>query len=477
MTFRQLIVILRARWPLAASIFGGVLLVTAVATALWPRQYEADASVIVDIRSDPTTGTVNPDQLLTSYLATQVDIASSDRVARRVVKTLRLDMDPQTRQDWLDGGSKGDFTASIVESLRKKITITPSRDSSVITIAALSHDRKTAAALANAFAQAYLDTTIDLKVEPARQYASWFTDRTRELQADLEAKQKRLADYQAVNGITATEKLDIENERLADLSTALTRAQAEYQKSASKERQAERNPDDLPEVLQSPLIGGLKADLALAESKQKDLSTGVGVNYPLYRSAEAQAASLRSRIAAETEKVVNSLKNDAQLTLRQLNDAQAALEKQKKGVLEFNRGHDQLQVLQNDVLAAQRSLDDVAQRRSQTSLESQLQQTNVLPLTQAVEPPLRASPVIRLNLAIGFLLAVMLGTGVPLILELNDPLIRGEEDLRRVLAVPFLGAIRPNPVRTGGGTGAAHAPSRSNAPALYPPLRAETPTS
>lgn len=323
--------------------------------------------------------------------------------------------------------------------------VTPSRDSSVITITSTAPDRKTAADLANAFVKAYVDTTIDLKVEPAKQYASWYADRSRDLQADLEAKQKRLSDYQAANGITATdEKVDIESSRLSDLSAAVTRAQEEYQKAASKMRQAETNPDDLPEVMQSPLIGGLKSDLALAESKQKDLATSNGINYPLYKAAEAQVASLRARTAAETQNVLNSVRGDAQASLRQLTAAQAALDAQKKRVIEFRGDRDVLQVLQNDVLASQQALDYVAQRRSQSSLESQLQQTNVVPLTLAVEPPYRSSPIIRVDLAVGFMLAVLLAVGIPLILELNNPLIRAQEDLRRVLDVPFLGAVRAN---------------------------------
>jgi chain length determinant protein EpsF len=447
MTLHQLLIILRARRRQALMIFGGVLLLTILITLIWPRQYEANASVVVDVKADPTTGTVNPGQLLTSYVATQVDVASSDRVARLVVKLLKLDQDPVKIREWKDAGSPGDFAGWEVESLRKKIVVTPSRDSSVITITATAGDRKSAADLANAFVEAYVNTSIDLKVEPAKQYAHWYADRSRELQAELQVKQKRLSDYQSANGITATdEKLDIENSRLSDLSTAVTKAQEDYQKSASKERLAETNPDDLPEVLQSPLIGGLKSDLALAESRQKDLSTNVGVNYPLYQSAEAQANVLRQRIASETQKLLNSVHNDAQLALRQLQSAQAALDAQKKRVLQFTGDRGQLQALANDVLAAQRAIDDVAQRRSQSSLESELQQTNVLPLTEAVSPPYRSSPIIRLNLAIGFLLAVMLAIGIPVMLERNNPIIRAGEDLRRVLSVPFLGAVRSSAV-------------------------------
>ena len=448
MTLQQLLVILRARRQLAIRIFGAVLLATIVLTVLWPRQYEASASVVVDVKADPATGTINPDQLLTSYLATQVDVASSDRVARGVVKLLKYDQDPEKKNEWQSSGGNGDFTAWAVESLRKKIVVTPSRDSSVITITATARDRKTAADLANAFVKAYVDTTIDLKVEPAKQYASWYADRSRDLQSDLQAKQKKLSDYQTANGITATdEKVDIENSRLSDLSAAVTRAQEDYNKAASKERQAEASPDNQPDVMQSPLISGLKSDLALSESREKDLATSAGVNYPQYKAAVAQAASLRARIATETQNILNSFRSDAQLAQHQLNAAQGALDAQKKRVLDFKGDHDELQVLQNDVLAAQQALDYVTQRRSQSNLESQLQQTNVVPLTLAVEPPYRSSPIIKVNLAIGFFLAVLFGVGVPLVLELNNPIVRAGEDLRRALtAVPYLGAVRSNAV-------------------------------
>jgi chain length determinant protein EpsF len=419
-------------------------LATAIITFLSPKQYQADATVVVDVKADPTTGTINPDQLLTSYLATQVDIAGSDRVARRVVKELKLDADPEKHAAWLSTtGGNGDFIEWLAEQLHKRVTITPARDSSVITISATYDERKSAARVANAFAKAYVNTAIDLKVEPAKQFAGWFSERLRALQAELEAKQKRLSDYQAATGITATdERLDIENARLAELSAAVTRSQQDSQKSGSKLRHAEGDADSLPEVLQSPLIAGLKSDLALAESKLKDLATRTGTNHPDYQAAEAQVASLRSRIAEETRNVLSSLSSDSQRSLQQQLEARAALEAQKARILEVRHERDQVQVLQNDVIAAQRALDDVSQRLSQNSLQSQLQQTNIVQLTEAVEPPLPSAPNKRLNLAVGFLLAVLLAVGTALVLELMNPLVRGTQDLARVIAIPLLGSVR-----------------------------------
>jgi len=81
---------------------------------------------------------------------------------------------------------------------------------------------KTAAILANAFAQAYIDTNIELKVDPAKQYATWFDERSRALRADLEAKQKRLSDIRPKRAsLPPRRRLDIENARLAELSSQL----------------------------------------------------------------------------------------------------------------------------------------------------------------------------------------------------------------------------------------------------------------
>ena len=48
---------------------------------------------------------------------------------------------------------------------------------------------KTAAVLANAFAQAYVDVTIQLKVDTAKHYAAYFNEQSQQLRADLQAAQ------------------------------------------------------------------------------------------------------------------------------------------------------------------------------------------------------------------------------------------------------------------------------------------------
>ena len=444
MTAGQFLRILQARWLLVSMGFIAVVVPTFIVSWILPKQYSATATVVIDAKADPVVGTVNPEQLASSYLATQVDIANSPVVARRVVKALKLDELPQFQQRWRKiTNGRGELDLWLAGVLHKRLSVTPSRDSNVISISVTWPDAAAAAALANAFAKAYLETTIELKVEPEKQYATWFDQRSMDMHADLEAKQKRLSDFQSASGITATDqRLDIETTRLSELSSQLSVIQEQRQESESHLRQLQNHDDAAPEYLQSPLIGNLKSDLALAEAKLKNAEVNLGKNHPQYQTTQAEIDSLRHRIDQETAKIAASLANLTQINLRRENDARAALEEQRQKVLELKRQHDQLDVLQGDVVNAQHNLDTVTQRLAQSSLESQLQQTNVLMLTSATEPLLPSSPRVLFNVIIGLFLGALLGIVAALFCEQARPRVRGGDDLAQLLTLPLLGSIR-----------------------------------
>jgi len=444
MTLRQFLLVLRARWKLAFGVFTGVVLATVVISLLMPKMYTASATVVVDTKPDPVAAAVYAAQSSTAYIATQVDIISSERVADRVVKILKLDKSPDYIAAWKDSsGGKGDIVVWIGQMLKKVVVVTPSRDSSVVDISITWSDPKTAAVLANAFAQAYIDTNIELKVDPAKQYAAWFDERSRALRADLEAKQKRLSDYQAETGIVASAdgRLDIENARLGELSSQLLTIQALRQDSQSRQRQAGGDSDSMAEVLQSPYIGGLKADLSRAEAKLQDIGTNVGKNHPDYKNAAGEVATLRARLEAETARITASFSTTTQVNLRRENEIRAALEAQKKRMLDLTHERDQVAVLQNEVATAQRNLDAVTQRLAQSSLESQTQQTNIYLLTTAVEPMKRSSPRYSLNLLVGIFLGGVLGLSTALFRELTDRRVREDHDLSQATGVPLFAKI------------------------------------
>ncbi len=456
MSLNQFLVILRARWLVAAGIFLAVVLLVAFASVIWPKQYTATASIVIDSKNDPVTaagGAAAAGQPVATYVNTQADIISSERVAQRVVKTLKLDQQPEARKLWAKGPND-DISVAIAQLLlEKKLLVAPAHDSpthasNVIDISVNWSDPVTAAALANGFAQAAIETNIELKVEPAKQYASWFEQRSRALRADLAEKQKRLSDFQSKTGIVATDdKLDVENARLAELSTELVTIQGQRQQSQSRQRQTGSDIATLPEVLQSPVIQSLKAALSQAEAKKPDVAARLGKNHPDYQAVEGEIANLKSRIAQESANIAASLGTTTQANMRHENDVRLALEAQKKKVLDLKYQHDQAAMYLNDVTSAQRDLDEVTQRLAQSNLESLTQQTNVVQLSTATVPTDPSSPKLVINMIVAIFLGGVFGIAAALAAEMRNRRVREDEDMVELLGVPLLGKLEVVQVR------------------------------
>ena len=458
MTLHQFLLILRAQWRIAVYIFAGVVTAVLVLSLIWPKQYTATASVVVDIKSDPVAAASNTalvGQQASTYVNTEADIIGSERVAQRVVKTLRLDQQPEARERWAKGPDD-DISVAIADYLLdKRVVVAPTHDSpthssNVIDISVTWSDPRTAAALANSFAQTAIDTNIDLKVEPAKQYAAWFEQRAQALRAELQKKQKRLSDFQNANGIVATdEKLDVENNRLTELSTELVTIQGLRQESQSHARQVGGDINSLPEVLQSPVIQNLKSQLAQADAKREDVATRLGKNHPDYKEVEGEIANLRTRIAQESANIAASLGRTNDVNVRRESDVRAALEAQKQKVLELKHEHDQAAVMDEDVTNAQRDLDEVTKSLAQSNLESLTQQTNVVQLSTADAPKHPSTPKLVINMLLAVFLGGVLGIGSALAVEMRSRRVREADDMVELLGVPLLGTIRPVLARAG----------------------------
>src|SRR2546430_11735961 len=68
-----------------------------------------------------------------------------------------------------------------------------SSDLSVIQASFTCADPRWAAAIANAYAKAYVDTMLELRVAPTRKAAAWFDEQLKGLRANLEDAQAKLA--------------------------------------------------------------------------------------------------------------------------------------------------------------------------------------------------------------------------------------------------------------------------------------------
>jgi uncharacterized protein involved in exopolysaccharide biosynthesis len=151
-----------------------------IATLFAGKTYSATTTVVFDIKNaDPVSGVTLIPPTTASYLATQVGVINSSRVIRRVIDRLALDRDPSLQKAWQQStGGVGDYKEWLSAYLLKHIGVRTYRDGNLMDISATWSDPAMASRMANALAQAYIDTNLELKVEPAKEYAGWFGERT-----------------------------------------------------------------------------------------------------------------------------------------------------------------------------------------------------------------------------------------------------------------------------------------------------------
>ena len=445
MTLHQFLLVLRARYKILIFIPLAVILAALAVTVLMAKTYTAQTSVLIDVRSpDPVAGAAMSGIVAPTYMATQVDVIKGEQVSRRVIKALKLDQDPQVKEDWLEATQgRGTQESWVVESMQKRLEVRPSRESNVISITYKGKSPEAAADTANAFVQAYLDTNLSLKTEPARLYAEWFEEQTKTSRQKLEDAQSRLSNFQQKAGIVSSdERTDYETAKLAEISTQLTTVQGQTTDAQSKRG---ARGDTVAEVIQSPLINTLKTEVSRLEARVTELSQNLGVNHPDRQRAEADLAASRGRLSSETGRITQSIETAFRVGKDRERELQGAVAAQRSRVLGLNKQRDELNVYRRDVEAAQRAYEGVSQSASQTRLQSLTNQTNVVRLNTATAPLLPSSPKPLINLLIAAFGGTLLGIAFALLLELGNRRVRSAEDLVQILDLPVLASISSGP--------------------------------
>lgn len=445
MNFSQLVEVLLGRWRTVVLATALLAATGFMVSSLLPKKYTPSAAVLVDVRGADALNSTSPDRSLSAnqaMMTTQVDLIGSDRVARRVVEMLKLDSEGALRQRWVDEtGGQGDATNFIAQLLLRKLEVKPSsRDSNIISIAYAGSNAKGATEIVNAFARASIDANLELKIEPARQFASWFDERIRTLRNELGSAQRRLTAYQRQQGVVtaAAGQIDVENAKLAQLAAQLVQIQAARSESNSRQAQARSNARTSPDVLSNGVISGLRSSIASSETNLQQLGTQYGDRHPQVVTAREQLASLRAQLELEMQAVARSVTTSNTVNEQREQEARLALDAQRSRVLALMNGSNDVAILQRDVESAQRALDAATTRQSQTSLESQVRQTNVFLLAPAVEPSSPSGPKVALYTASAAALGLVIGLALALWQEARTPLIRSVDDLALVLDLPVL---------------------------------------
>jgi polysaccharide biosynthesis transport protein len=425
---------LKARWKLillvASVVFAGIVAIA----LLQPRKYVATSSLLVDLsQTDPTDdksdqGRIDADVII----GTQVDVIKSTLVVDAVAQKLL----------GMQQGRNQTNVQEMAEALRAGLTVSTGRESNVLQLSYLDEDPARAAKVANLFADTFLAKQVDLRARPARGNAEWFDARTAEVRARLEAAQKRLSDFQREKNIIGVGRMDLEAEKLKNLSYQLVQAQAETANANSK-----AGASNAPEVAGSLVVQNLEQEVATASGEVSRLAKTLGPNHPGMKSAQARLEALQASLNAARSGQSGSLNSASASANQRLATLRSQMAAQEERMINMSGVQDQLVVLQRDVDAARQTYDTVRQRFNDAWLKGEIAQANTSLLDHATTPIFPSQPNLLLWFVGGLLLGGLAGLSVALILELIRPRVRSTQGLAILTELPVIADVSPGSAR------------------------------
>ena len=416
-----------------AIVFAGLIgacAAVAIGKSLTPK-YLATAQLYVDPRElqlvdrelTPRSQDISG---LAMVVESQARLITSNSVLGQVIQDTHLDKDPE-----FGGGSGGVLgkvldlfglqtraTASpalgqttALDALNHHINVKKTDRSFIVDIDVWSYDPAKAAMLANAISRAYLAEAKNSQAIAARRATSDLSGRLKELQDRLRTAENALALYKAQNNFVGTQdtlitdqQLIASNQRLAAARAATLDAQARYDQIEASRRNA-GDAGAIPEALQSPTLGNLRAQYAEARRKLAEMTAELGPLHPSLRQMEKQVEDLHRTINEEVDRFAQSAKNDLARARDYETSLTRALEAQKRQSVQLSQASVRLRELERDVEAGRDVYQSFLKRSRETEEQESLNTSNARIIGEATVPQRRSfPPAMSLVAAIGLVL-------------------------------------------------------------------------
>jgi uncharacterized protein involved in exopolysaccharide biosynthesis/Mrp family chromosome partitioning ATPase len=316
-----------------------------------------------------------------------------------------------------------------LEALSRHINIKKPERSFVVDIDVWSKDPAKAALLANAIAKTYLVESGKSQSSAARRATSDLSGRLKELQDRLRNAENALATYKAQNNFVGTadtlisdQQLSANNQRLAAARALTLDAQAKYDQIEAS-RRASGDAGAIPEALQSPTIGNLRAQYADARKRYAELTSELGPRHPALRQVEQQVADLKRNIGEEIERFAQSAKNDLARAREYEASLNNAMEAQKRQSLQMSQASVRMRELEREVEASRDVYQSFLKRSRETEEQESINTVNARISGEATVPQRRTfPPAMSLIAMIGFVLG---GLAAAAWIVAADQLLRG----------------------------------------------------
>ena len=433
-----------------------------------PSQYTATTTLLVD--SSPlrvlqsqsqAPGNIPPDAL---QVASQVDIIESDNVALAVIRKLGLTQDPEfggTSRGLFSGaadpGSNEDKERLALETLASHRRVSRIERTYVLDVSFTSRNPVTAAKVANAIAEAYIDDQLEAKDQTRRRAGAWLQERISDLRAEVRAADRAVLEFKEKNNIidlgtssagsSASPGRLIGEQQLYDLSSQLSTARgATGEAKARLDRIEQVRKMDIKDaavadILRDEVITRLRNQYLDLSAREALLSTRYGADHSAPDNIRNQMAELTKNIGSELGRIAGSYRSDYEIA----KSREENLEREMAGLVSVGRVTNRDRLGLAELESSAKIYHEVYDNYFQRYMDAIQQQT--FPITDArvisfAAPPSRKSrPNNVLVLAIALTMGTIVSLGLGGVREATDSVFRTGRQLEQALQHKCLAVI------------------------------------
>lgn len=462
-------VLLRRRWIVIAGIILGVILAAVISWTTTPLyrattslEIAREAEKIINVQGVESGARASGNE----FYPTQYGLLRSRSLALTVVRKLRLDQNIQfmygyagnaadaakLQEQNVDRAALQERAAGI---LQRNLTITPVRNSSLVSVSFDSPDPDLSLRIANAIAENFISANLERRFESSAYARKFLEEQLAETRAKLEESERAAVNYadrqQIINfegqpvpnggGARSVGQSLVEAE-LAALNTSLVSARSERISFEARYEQArKRGGSALSESRTDAAGSALRERRAELSAEYSKSLTRFKPDYPTMVALRQQIDQIDRQLDGQGQAILGTIQSDYRAALQRENALQEKVAALKDQMLDLRRRSIQYNIYQRDADTNRILYDGLLQRYKEIGIAGGVGNNNVAVVDQATRPGTPYTPRTSLNLLIGLLGGLLIGALLAFMFEQLDESIVAPHDLERKLGVPLLGSI------------------------------------
>lgn len=387
-----------------------------------------------------------------NFQETQYKILESRSLALRVINALNLDEHPEYAfvKENAEGKSQIEIEDQMAELFQSKLAIEPINNTFLVNVSYESKDKILSKKVLDTVADEYMYLIIDRRNESYKLVRNWLNKQLDEWADKVQEAQSKLYKFGQTTDIYMIENNEegssgqgqnVIVQKFNDLSTLLTKAQADKMTKQGQYQQIQEKGPNAPLIVNHPLISTLRQETVVQQSKVSGLRRVYLDGHPEMQAESAKLAELRARLNGEIKRLQESVKADFEAAKRTERLLQESFANQKQQMAKLQDNLSNYQILKRDAQTNEQLYQALLARVKEANISSTMVSANVSVIDPGTMSSIPYRPKTVRNMLLAVILGLGFGTGLAFLAEALDDTIKSSEDLEKSSHLAMIGTL------------------------------------